>query len=115
LKSFAQVLLDRTGAPDSMWFIAYDYLAHFHILSSNIQINWKITKQVSEGVTPGIFHILMFYWFEPVLQLNPVSKFPENTEKPLYFVCFAVHVGDALTFKILKNDLATLEVLFNRL
>ena len=26
LKSHAQVLLDRTGAPDSMWFLAQDYL-----------------------------------------------------------------------------------------
>jgi hypothetical protein len=27
LKSHAQVLLDRTGAPDTMWFLAQDYLA----------------------------------------------------------------------------------------
>jgi hypothetical protein len=31
LKSHAQVLLDRTGAPDTMWFLAQDYLAHVHI------------------------------------------------------------------------------------
>jgi hypothetical protein len=51
----------------------------------------------------------MFYWFEPVLYLDPVSKFqfPETTESPGYFVVFADNVGDALTFKILKNDLVT--------
>ena len=49
----------------------------------------------------------MFYWFEPVLYLDPVSKFPETTERPGYFVGFAENVGDALTFKILKNDLTT--------
>jgi len=49
----------------------------------------------------------MFYWFEPVLYLDPVSKFPETTESPGYFVGFADNVGDALTFKILKNDLVT--------
>jgi hypothetical protein len=51
----------------------------------------------------------MFYWFEPVLYLDPVSKFqfPETTERPGYFVGFADNVGDALTFKILKNDLVT--------
>jgi hypothetical protein len=39
--------------------------------------------------------------------LDPVSKFqyPETTEMPGYFVEFADNVGDALTFKILKNDL----------
>jgi hypothetical protein len=43
------------------------------------------------------------------MYLDIVSKFqyPETTERPGYFVAFADNVGDALTFKILKNDLAT--------
>jgi hypothetical protein len=47
----------------------------------------------------------MFYSFEPVLYLDPVSKFrfPETTERPGYFIGFADNVGDALTFKILKK------------
>jgi hypothetical protein len=51
----------------------------------------------------------MFYWFEPVLYLDPVLKFqlPETTERPGYFVGFADNVGDALTFKILRNELVT--------
>ena len=39
--------------------------------------------------------------------LDPVSKFPETTNKPGYFIDFADNVGDALTFKILKSDLTT--------
>jgi hypothetical protein len=41
----------------------------------------------------------MFYWFEPVLYLDPVSKFqcPETTERPGYFVGFSDIVGDAPT------------------
>jgi hypothetical protein len=50
----------------------------------------------------------MFYWFEPVLYLDPVSKFPETTEKPGNFVGFANNIGDVLTLKILKNDLSTI-------
>ena len=107
LKSHAQVLLDRTGAPDTLWFLAQDYLAHVHNLSANRQINWKIPEQVSRGGTPDISHILMFHWFEPVLYLDPVSKFPETTERPGYFVGFADNVGDTLTFKIPKKDLST--------
>jgi hypothetical protein len=49
----------------------------------------------------------MFYWFEPVLYLDPVSKFPETTEMPGYFVGRANDFGDALKFKTLKNDLTT--------
>jgi hypothetical protein len=39
LKSHAQVLLDRTGAPDNLWFLAQDYLSHVHNLSENRQLN----------------------------------------------------------------------------
>jgi hypothetical protein len=51
----------------------------------------------------------MFYWFELVLYLDPVSTFwfPGTTERPGYFVGISDNVGDALTFKILKNDLFT--------
>jgi hypothetical protein len=49
----------------------------------------------------------MFYWFEPVLYLDLVSKFLETTERNEYFVGFANNVVDSLTFKILKNDLVT--------
>jgi hypothetical protein len=51
LKSHAQILLDRTGTPDNLWFLAQDYLAHVHNLSANRQLNWKITEQVSVGDT----------------------------------------------------------------
>jgi hypothetical protein len=74
-KSHDQVLLDRTSAPDNIWFLAQDYLSHVHNLSANCQLNWKIPEQVSRGGTPDISHILMFYWFEPVLYLEPASKF----------------------------------------
>jgi hypothetical protein len=49
LKSHSQVLLDRTGAPDNLWFLAQDYLSHVHNLSANRQLNWKTPEQVSRG------------------------------------------------------------------
>jgi hypothetical protein len=39
LKSLAQVLLDRTGAPDNLWLLAQDYLSHVHNLNANLQLN----------------------------------------------------------------------------
>jgi hypothetical protein len=38
LKSHAQVLLDRTGAPDNLWFLAQNYIAYVHNLSVNLHI-----------------------------------------------------------------------------
>jgi hypothetical protein len=40
----------------------------------------------------------MFYWFEPVLYLDPVSEFTETNERTGYFVGFADTIGDHLTF-----------------
>jgi hypothetical protein len=101
--------LDRTGAPYNQWLLAQDYLAHVHNLIENCQLNWKIPEQVSRG--EGNRHIPYpdIFWFEPVLYLDPVSKFqfPEPTERSGCFVGFADNVRDALTFKILKNDLVT--------
>jgi hypothetical protein len=63
VKSHAQVLLDRTGAPDNLGFLAQYCLSHVHNLSANRQLNWKIPEQVSrgEGGTPDISHILIFF------------------------------------------------------
>jgi hypothetical protein len=36
--------------------------------------------------------MLMLYWFEPILYLDPAAKFPETTEKPWFFVGFADNV-----------------------
>jgi hypothetical protein len=46
----------------------------------------------------------MFYWFEPILYLDPAVSSSENTEKPGFFVVFSDNVGDILTFKILRSD-----------
>jgi hypothetical protein len=45
--SHAQVVLDRTDAPDNLWFLAQDYLSHVDNLSANRQRNWKIPEQLS--------------------------------------------------------------------
>jgi hypothetical protein len=87
LKLHSQVLLDRTGAPDNLWFLPQGYLSHVHKLSANRQLNWKIPEQVSRvrrgetPNTPDISNILMFYWFEPVLYLDPDSQ-NFNDQKP---------------------------------
>jgi hypothetical protein len=53
LKSHAQVLLNRTGAPDNLWFLAQDYLSHVHNLNANRHLNLKIPEQLSRGVGGG--------------------------------------------------------------
>jgi hypothetical protein len=45
--------------------------------------------RIGMGEISDISHILMLYWFEPVLYLDPVSKFPETTERSGSFLGFA--------------------------
>ena len=99
--------MDRTNAPAEMWFLAQQYLADVHNVCAHPLLQWNTPDQVAGGDTPDISHILMFYWFEPVLYLDPAISFPESKEMPGYFVGFAHNVGDFLTFKILKEDMKT--------
>jgi hypothetical protein len=57
LMSHAQVLLDRTGGTNNLWFLAQDYLAHVHSLSENRQLNRKISEQVSREREGDTRHI----------------------------------------------------------
>jgi hypothetical protein len=59
------------------------------------------------GEILDIAHILMLFWFEPVLYLDTIFKFLETTDKPEYFVGFTDNIGDPLIFKISKNDFST--------
>jgi hypothetical protein len=49
---------------------------------------------------PDIYHILMSHWFKYTLYLDPVSTFPETTERPGYFVGFADNIGNSRFLKI---------------
>jgi hypothetical protein len=106
--SHAQILLDRTGAPDNLWFLAQDYMSNVHNLSANRQLNWKILEQVSRGgqtyPISRCFIVLNLYCIR-------IQSQNFNYQKPQIgldnFVGFADNLGDALRFKILKNDLVT--------
>ena len=41
---------------------------------------------------------------QPVLHFDPTAKFPESNEKPGHFVGFDLCSGDALTFKVMKQN-----------
>jgi hypothetical protein len=58
----------------------------------------KNTRTDLKGGKPDISYILIFDWLEPDLYLDPISKFPETTKRPRYFVFLQIHVGDELKF-----------------
>ena len=107
LKSHSRVLMDRSGAPDNLWFACHAYISEVYNCCANEKIQWQTPYQRSRGDTPDISHLLQFKWFEPLLYLDPGARFPESQEQPGFFIGFGENVGDALTFKVLKTDLKT--------
>jgi len=103
LKSHAEVLMNRTGSPDNLWFLCHEYVCHVHECTANEHLNWETPLQKSGHGTPDISHILTHSWYEPVYYYEPDESHPKSKEKPGYFVGFAENVGDALTFKILTH------------
>ena len=81
-----------------------------HNASANPNNDHLVPNQVSGGNTQDISHPLQLHWFQPVLCLDPASKFPESKAKPGCFVVFGESSGDALTHKILKEDMKTVTV-----
>ncbi len=105
MKQHAQLLMDRRGAPDNMWFLTMDYIAHVQNHCAKGSIGWKIPLQVQQGETNDISHLLCFSFFQPILYYDPDISFPESKEKPGYFVGFAPNVGDSYCYKILIKDM----------
>ena len=86
-------------------FIYGSYVQNMYQMYTTI---WLMNKLDGKYQTPDISHMLQFKWFQPVLYHDPQNKYPDTNESPGYFVGFAECVGDALTFKILKEDMRTL-------
>ena len=102
VKDHAEVLMNRSGCPDYLWYLCHQYICAVHDCCANEHLNWATPLQFSTGDTPDISHILQFRWYEPVLYLDPTTSHPRTKEEPGFFVGFGENVGDALTFKILS-------------
>ena len=104
-KRMANTLLDKTGAPPSLWFLALSYVCMILNHTANASINHAIPMQVLTGVTPDISSLLQFDWYEPVYFKTEESHFPSmSKEQSGRIVGISEHVGHALTFMILTND-----------
>ena len=68
LKGQVHVLLDRTGAPDSVWYMAAHYVADKQNICSDPNLPNEMTPlQYQQGVTPDISVYLQFTFWQPIL------------------------------------------------
>ena len=63
LKHHGQILMDRTGAPPSTWFLAHKYICDIHNNCAKRSKNWQIPLQIQGGEIRDISHLLRFRFF----------------------------------------------------
>ena len=105
VKSTANIIMDRVGAPNHTWFLCLKYVVALlnHLASSSL--NNKTPIEVAFGVTPDISNLLQFYFYQPVFFLDTNKpSFPASKELFGHWVGLADNVGDALTYLILTPN-----------
>ena len=105
VKRMTNTLLDRTGAPPSLWLLAMTYTCFVLNHTANGSIGYAIPLTVLTGITQDISPLLQFEWYEPVYYREEESEFPSKSRESFgWFVGIAEHVGHALTYMILTKD-----------
>ena len=111
VKRLANRILDRTGAPPSLWLLALRYASFVYNHTAVKSLGWKTPMSVLTGITPDISVLLRFAFYEKVLYKTEEPSFPsDSTESLGYMVGIAEHVGHAMTYKLLNP--ATNKIIF---
>ena len=104
IKTATNRVMNFSGAPANTWLLALTYVCLLlnHLASSTLQ--WKSPLQVLTGQQPDISKFLHFSFYEPVYYHTYSDHFPSvPNEEQGWWVGVAIHVGDALTYKILTK------------
>jgi hypothetical protein len=103
LKAASHRLLDRTGAPDSAWYLALKYLADIHNISYDRTIGMT-PYQKRHGRTPDISAYLQHTFWSPILYYDHEETWPATKERTGRWVGVAKNVGDCLTYWIVDEQ-----------
>ena len=105
VKSKTNTILNRTGAPANTWLLCLSYVCTLLNHMSNESIGYKTPLQMLTGSTSDISKFLQFYFWEEVYYSKVEPGFPsDTTEEKGNFVGLGETVGDAMTFKVLRQE-----------
>lgn len=104
LKMALHIFLDITGAPEWTLFLAICYLVEVHNCRQNDAKKF-IPQTACDGCIHDISNLLQFSFQKHVLYLENVDVFPASKERNGYFVAFDPNIGDALTFKVVDDEM----------
>ena len=105
IKSWTNTVMNRSGAPTNCWLSCLIYVCCLLNHIACTALDGKIPLLALTGITPDIFIILLFTFYQPVFYATYDSNFPsESEERAGCWVGFGEHCGDAMTHKILDHD-----------
>ena len=105
VKRITNRLMDRTGCPAFLWFLALKYVCFVLNNCADPSLDWRTPLFVATGVVNDISVLLQFAFWEPVYYKLDDSSFPsDSSELRGRFVGIAEHVGHVMTFLILTDD-----------
>ena len=81
IKSLSKIMMDRTGAPENLWFHALSYAAYIKNRVADASLGNKTPTEVAFGETPDISDILQFTFYQPVYYHAPNAPYPSTEEK----------------------------------
>ena len=104
VKATTNILLDRSGAPESCWLLCMTFVVYMLNRLAHDTLGGRTPLEAAFGVTPDVSVLLVFYWYQRVYYYMPDAKFPKSKERLGRIVGIAENVGDALTFLVLTDD-----------
>jgi len=84
LKDTSCVLMDRQGAPDTVWLQAMEYMADIHSNTADKSLGWITPIQKQKGCTPNISAFLHFTFYKCIYYLDSDSTYRSSKEKTGY-------------------------------
>jgi hypothetical protein len=102
LKAGTNRVMNLSGSPANTWLLAITYVCLLLNHHASAALGWKTPLQVMNGQTPDISKFLQFSFYELVYYHTYSDNFTSvSNEAQGWWVDIAIHVGDALTYKIL--------------
>jgi len=98
VKRIVTSVMDKTGAPDEFWALCSKYVVYVLNRMAHPMLDIRTPFEKCYGLTPDISAILHFSFYESIYFLDRDGSFPQTRECIGFFVGFAEHTGDALTF-----------------
>ncbi|MGH7973894.1 MAG: hypothetical protein ACREBR_00110, partial [bacterium] len=102
IKKVADYFMDTSCAPVKAWSHALMHAAWCLNRLATKSLGYITPYEYARGETPDL-SVLQFNFWEQLYYLDPLSRFPQPSERPGRFLGIADYIGDAMTYWILNE------------